>query len=65
MASRVIATGCLKDGPFYVGHRRPFQLPSGARVDLIKEEMHPIYGKRYMVEGYGVWFEANCFRWVV
>jgi hypothetical protein len=57
--------GELKSGPFYIGHRRPFSLPSGATVNITEEQNHPIYGKRYKVSGYEDWFEANCFEYVM
>jgi hypothetical protein len=56
--------GKLKDGQFLVGARTHYLYSDGQIVKIINEENHPIFGKRYKVEGHDEWFEENCFEWV-
>jgi hypothetical protein len=55
-------TGIIKKGEFKIGGGLSFDAPSGQTVVITKEEDHPVFGKRYMILGYDVWFERNCFE---
>jgi hypothetical protein len=51
----------LKNTSFYVGNGRIYP-PVDRPVKITDTEDHPIFGKRYKIEGYADWFEANCFE---
>lgn len=54
--------GTLKKTNLFVGNGERFlDIPSGAKVEIVDEEDHYLYGKRYKIKGYEEWFEANCF----
>ena len=56
--------GKFKNADFFIGRRQAFSCPTGGVVIITEEENHPIFGKRYKVSGFSVWFEANCFEYI-
>lgn len=54
----------LKNAKFAIRSGASFDAPAGEIVNIIDEEEHFVYGKRYMIEGYDAWFEEKCFEYV-
>ncbi|MFA5715946.1 MAG: hypothetical protein WC998_09405 [Candidatus Paceibacterota bacterium] len=56
--------GKLKKGPFMIGDKRYATLTGGRMVRIIAQEDHPLWGRRYKIEDYDEWCEANCFEFI-
>lgn len=58
--------GKLREGEFFVGNRQPLDVPEqGKLVTIVDKEEHHIFGTRYKIEGNDIWFEPNCFEYVI
>lgn len=55
--------GLLRSGEFRLGVN-VFRPNVSGKVAITDEETHPIWGKRYKIEGSTEWFEENCFEHV-
>lgn len=48
-----------------IGNGCLFGVKGKIDVEIIDEENHPIYGKRYKIPEYDVWFEENAFEYII
>lgn len=56
--------GKLKE-KLLVGNKQEFTCKdAGKEVEIIDVQNHKIYGIRYKLHGYAVWFEENCFEYI-